>query len=358
MTNATAIHEVVRSKDAIYRGWIRSPSFDLAFLIFPGIVGTAIGLAVIFHPLGLFIAVAATFLLGVPHYLSTFTFYLGDDNRAYYLTRPLAFVGVPLAIVAAVIGLRALHFDTPVILTMFVWNIWHVALQSAGILGIYRRLNGGPDQERLPAKSALVTTAAAMAFWQPTTFPPLSQLLDGIHAGLYRSLSLALVTVAVMTTGWLVYRICRRARRASFAELSFLAASIALFHPYLWMRDGAQATLAMLCGHFIQYLAIVWLLHARRYATGRHGSVAQVILMRISSSSVSVLAWIVGSATFVWILSRFAAVFGVPMAYIVALNALSLVHFHLDGQIWAFKQPFVRRTIAPILAPENRRVVS
>jgi hypothetical protein len=337
------------------RGWIESPRFDLVCFTLSPLVGLMIAFATIAHPAGIYVGIAASFLLGVPHYLSTFTFYLGDENRARYFAQPLAFLAAPALIFAIVLGLRVVNLDTPVILAMFVWNIWHVALQSAGILAIYRRLHGGPDGEKNVAKVALFSTGGTMALWQPTTFPPLREAIDAIYAGAYRALTFVLLAIAIVSLTILFTRIARRSRHMSFAETSFLVSSILLFHPYLWMRDGNQATLAMLAGHFIQYLAIVWLLNARKYGASR-GSAVERTLGTISRKPLFVYVLIAGTGVMVWLMSRAAAAAGVPMAFVVGLNSLALIHFYLDGRIWAFRDPFVRKTIGAVLVPEERRV--
>lgn len=337
------------------RGWIESPLFDLACFTLSPIVGLVIAFAAIAHPMGIYVGLAASFILGVPHYLSTFTFYLGDENRKHYFAQPIAFVAAPALIFALVLALRAVNFDKPVLIAMFTWNIWHVALQSAGILAIYRRLHGGPDGERTVAKVALFTTGATMALWQTTTFPPLFEALEWIYPGTYRAVTYALLAVAIVSVSILFARVARRERSMSLAESSFLISSILLFHPYLWIADGNRATLAMLSGHFIQYLGIVWLLNARKYAAS-NGSTIERTLGAISKRPLIVYVVIVATGVIVWLMSRFAAKLGVPMAFIVGLNSLALIHFYLDGRIWAFRDPFVRRTIGPVLVPEERRI--
>ena len=337
------------------RGWIESPLFDLALFTLSPFVGLMVAVAGLAHPAGVYVGIAASFILGVPHYLSTFTFYLGDENRAHYFAQPIAFIAAPALIFAAVLGLRAVHLEKPVLIAMFTWNIWHVALQSAGILAIYRRLHGGPDAEKTVAKVALFSTGATMALWHPTTFPPLFDAIEWIHGGSYRILTLAFLAVAIISVTTLFARIARRERSMSFAEVAFLVSSVLLFHPYLWIRDGNQATLAMLCGHFIQYLGIVWLLNARKYAASQ-GSSAERALGAVSRRPLFVYVVIVGTGVIVWMMSRVAAAAGVPMAFLVGLNSLALIHFYLDGRVWAFRDPFVRRTIGAVLVPETRRV--
>ena len=340
---------------AARRGWIESPLFDLACFTLSPLAGLLIAVAIVIHPAGAYVAIAASFLLGVPHYLSTFTFYLGDENRARYFGQPIAFLVAPVLIFGIVLGLRAVNLDSPVIVAMFVWNIWHVALQSAGILAIYRRLHGGLDSERTVAKVALFSTGGAMALWQPTTFPPLRDAVEWIYPGAYRTLTLALLALAVASLAMLFSRIARRERQISGAESAFLISSVLLFHPYLWIRDGNQATLAMLTGHFIQYLGIVWLLNARKYGTSR-GSRAERALGAVSRRPLLVYTVIAVTGVTVWLISKAAAAAGVPMAFVIGLNSLALIHFYLDGRIWAFRDPFVRRTIGAVLVPEERRM--
>jgi hypothetical protein len=135
----------------------------------------------------------------------------------------------------------------------------------------------------------------------------------------------------------------------------FLLSSVLLFHPFLWIADGQRSTLAMLSGHFIQYLAIVWLLNSRKYASAP-GSSVQRLLGNISSRPLLVYVVIVATGVAAWVMSRIAAAAGVPMAFVIGLNSLALIHFYLDGRIWAFRQPFVRQTIGQALIPAERRV--
>jgi hypothetical protein len=217
-------------------------------------------------------------------------------------------------------------------------------------------LHGGPDRERTVAKVSLFSTGMTMALWQNGTLPQLHAALESIHSGAHAALRLAFLGVAVASTLFLLALNVRRSRRTSFAEGSFLLSSLLLFHPYLWVADGARATLAMLCGHFIQYLAIVWLLNARRYGQST-GSAAERILGRISAQPRYALTIIVFVGIAVWLISHAAAAFGVPMAFVIGLNSLSLIHFYLDGRFWAFRDPFVRRSISPYLVPESRRTI-
>ena len=330
-------------------GWIASPAFDLGFFSLSPLIGLAVIWLSLSLPFGQMVPVAASFLLGMPHYVASFTFYMADDSRAHYFARPIAFIAVPLLIVAAVFALRIKGLDTPVILVMFVWNVYHVSMQSSGILSLYRRLNGGMDGERRIAKISLLCVASAMTLWQPTTFPPLHDLLEAIWPGTYRFLWLGFSVAGIVSTALLLLKMKRRPGRIGGSEVAFLASSLLLFHPYLWVKDGNLATLGMLCGHFLQYLAIVWLVHHRKHAGTTSGSTLQRTLGAISRKAIRVVCWVVATAVAVYGLSQLLSRSELPIASVVFLNSLALVHFYLDGRIWAFSQPFVRSSIGAYL---------
>src|SRR5215470_12536412 len=141
----TAPAETISKK----RGWIESPFYDLSLFTLSPLAGLLVialerGMR-LGHPVG----VLAIYFVGIPHYLSTFTFYLGDQNRSHYRARWAAFFLGPLIIFASVFALRILDVKGVVQSVIFTWNIYHVSLQSAGILSIYRRLNAGQQKEKV-----------------------------------------------------------------------------------------------------------------------------------------------------------------------------------------------------------------
>ena len=101
----------------------------------------------------------------------------------------------------------------------------------------------------------------------------------------------------------------------------------------------------MLLGHFIQYLAIVWLVHRRKFS-GLGAQVSHTWLAKLSTTLPLLLIVLFGTGVISLSLRIFPAV-GVQSAYSAALLSLVLVHFYLDGLFWAFKRPEVRRSMGP-----------
>jgi hypothetical protein len=323
-------------------GWIESPAFDLAFFILSPLAGVALLLVSPAEGNSL-MALAAATLIGGPHYLATYSFYFWDDTANYQRRRWVAYFVIPILIVLAVGIVAWFQIPVIVIVVIYFWNAYHVARQSCGIQSIYRHRAGAFDP-RLKAvtNAAIICTNLAMALAHLDWYPALHAFLIRISPFLPDLLSYGAIAAAVFSLTRLTFSMFQRHRqRPAFttAELAFLATSLLLFHPYLWVRDVNLATLGMLLGHFIQYLGIVWLLNARKLASGT-GSLGQRAVSRMWRDP-----WVLFPA-----LLAGGALFMVLQINLMAVTiALVLLHFYLDGLFWAFKQPEVRRAISPYL---------
>ncbi len=337
------------------RGWIQSPLFDLSLFTLSPLAGLLVILPVLVSLKGLRVFIAATYLIAIPHYVSSFSFYLGDENLAYYRTRRLAFFVGPAMIFIAVMALRLTKIDAAVQSSLYVWNVFHVSMQSAGILSLYRRLNGGLLAESRFARAAILGVNGSLAFFHIDRFPPIYQNLLRMHIPVW-TICAAFLSVAVVGLVYYLRSLRRRAKRIRAPEFTFLVSSLLLFHPYLWVRDLNLATFGMLIGHFLQYLGIVWLLNRRKYSTVE-GSGHQRLLSSISTKTPLLLLALVSVGSVFYLAEKSSAWLGVPISYVIVWNSLALVHFYLDGLIWAFKDPFVRKSIGPYLTPESHMAV-
>jgi len=353
---SSPVSAALASPEANMRGWIESPAYDVALLTLSPLAGLLIVLVDRMSHFGHAAGELAIYFVGIPHYLSTFTFYLADQNRDHYRLRWAAFFLGPLVIFAGVMGLRLFAVQGIVQSVIFVWNIYHVSLQSAGILSLYRRLNGGEQDEKRWAHLTILFVNAAMAFWYIQYFPPLHTLLVRVHPLTPMVLRYSCLATAVVAASGYALTLVRRPRPLRLPERLFLASSLLLFHPYLWVKDSLLATIAMLMGHFIQYLGIIWLLNRRKYGEQTSGSGAQQWLIRLSSRPRLLLGSLLLLGGFFLFIDRGSRIIGMYFSYIIVWNSLVLIHFYVDGLVWAFKDSFVRKTVGPYLVLESHRI--
>lgn len=339
-----------------YKGWIESQPYDLALLVLPPAAGLLFALINQTTHYGRLAGLLVLYFVGIPHYLSTFTFYLGDQNREHYRLRWTAFFLGPLIIMSSVLLLQVMDVRGVVAAVIFTWNIYHVSLQSAGILTLYRRLNGGDPREKRWANLTILSVNAAMSFWFVNYFPPVYNLLVLVHSSAPIALRYACLATAIVASGGYVFHLLRRPGPFRAPERVFLVSSLLLFHPYLWMRDYHAATVTTLTGHFIQYLGIVWLLNRRKYGRQVGGSVAQRWLTKLSSSPTLMVGSLLSLGTLFLAMDRGSHFVGLHVGYDVVWGSLVLIHFYLDGLVWAFRDSFVRKTVGPYLLLESHQV--
>lgn len=331
--------------------WIESAPFDLVLFILSPLLGIAL---VLVAPAGhgLLLLVIGS-LLGMPHYLSTYAFYFWDDTRAARRSDWWAYFAAPLGIVIGFTLLMFVGQKGPLMFLLYWWNAFHISRQSCGILSIYRHASGVSSVAAKRASNGLILTAnACFALWNIDWNLTVQPYLTRIWEPLPRVL---IIATAVLTAAALVnFVMAWRERNAAgqaiqLPELTFLVSSILLFAPYLWVRDWNRASFAVLTGHFVQYLGLVWLVHRRKFRQVS-GSTGQRALAWLSSDRrLLVTAMLTIGVGF---LAMPRVVVLVPWSdfYGWLSGLIAFLHFYLDGVFWAFKRPEVRQAIGPHLA--------
>ena len=334
--------------------WIASPGYDLSLLALSPLLGI-LACAVAAGSDPVLVSALSLFLLGMPHYLSTYTFAMDDANRSYYRTRRWAFVAGPVIVVGLLTLALKLHFYLLVAAAVNGWNVFHVSRQSSGILSVYRHLNGGDSRlEKIPANLTLLGSGAGLFAVHIDKDPGFGPWLKGSLAPAAPWIGPALIGFGALALTALLVRMLRRARRVPATEWVFLGTSLLFFLPFVLVRDRVIATATMLTGHYVQYLGLIWLLNHRKYRAVE-GSTPQRLLASISRRPGRILLLLASVVLLSTAVDR-AVHFANAMAFHAwILNVVVLLHFYFDGFFWAFKRPFVRQSVGPYLvAPEQR----
>ncbi len=206
--------------------------------------------------------------LAFAHYFSTVSFFFWNENREYHRARWLAFAGGPVLI--TIVYFMLLGFDVPYVVqfVLFFWNTIHVSRQNCGILSIYRNKAGVKDPgmaQRHAANRAIISVSLFLAVWNIDTHKEVSALFGIVSGDLNLYVKIATGALAAICLLQLGLRLVQRKEMLGLPETLFLASSLAFFWPYLFIRSSEVATFAMLLPHYVQYMALVWLLHRRKF---------------------------------------------------------------------------------------------
>jgi hypothetical protein len=326
-------------------GWIHSPAFDIALLIFVPLLTLPI-IAGIYLNLPL-LAIGGGLTLAFAHYFSTVSFYFWDDNRDYHRTRWVAFFVGP--IILATIYFLLLGFAVPyaIQILLFTWNTFHVARQNCGILSLYRTRAGVADpgqRQRHAANRAIIAASTFLAVWNLETHPQVTGLFAMISPGLNLT-GFVKITAGIFAAVFLGQ--LRRNEPLGIPEGLFLGSSLLFFWPYLFIRDSGIATFAMLLPHYVQYMSLVWLLHRRKFGATKEG--APAALLHMSAKLAVLLPVLFGVGFGFHLLREYLDSHGYEWHFESIYLLIALQHFYLDGLIWSFRRPHVRQTILPFL---------
>lgn len=343
------------------RGWIASPGYDLGLITIAPLLGLLVVVGawltseralVESH----FVEIAF-FLVGMPHYLSTYTFFLGDENREHYSRRRFAFFAGPVLVIALLTISLAAHFYRLVTLVVDTWNVFHVCRQSAGILSIYRHMNGGDNSaEKTPANLAILLISGSLYCLTVDRQDSLSYVFALFPVDISPFVSPVLMVSGGCALLVLLIRMRRRLTRVSISESLFLGTSIALFAPYIFLQTRPLASSAMLIGHYVQYMGVLWLLNHRKYGSPA-GSVWQRGLAIVSEKPLTIVISLVAIGCAMFVIDRGVHYYSADALHTWWLNAVVLLHFYFDGLFWAFKDGYVRKSVGPyFLAPQMASV--
>jgi hypothetical protein len=335
--------------------WIHSPGFDFLLLIAAPLVTIPIFAGIYLRiP---FLAIGCAFALAFAHYMSTMVFYFWKDNREYHRSRWLAFFVGPL-ILAAIYGL-VVGFEVPYIVQVVLlgWNTWHCSRQNCGILSIYRGRAGVSNLvQKNAANNAILSVSCFLATWNIESHREVMGFFGWFSTELSWIIRMVLGAIAVFYVVRLIIALVRRKEPLGLAEGLFLIAGLGFFYPYLFIKDSSIATLAMLLPHYVQYLALVWLLHRRKFGTANEG--APAILRQISSRLIILIPVLLAVGFPIYWIWGYMISAGQEWWFGAIYVLIAFEHYYLDGLIWSFRRQHVRETMLPFLLRRPVRVQS
>lgn len=255
------------------RSYIRSEPFDTTLLLAPAATGlaaaTVVAASPLLFPVFLF---ADLWLLGYHHVIATYT-RLAFDLTSLRRNRFLAVDA--LLLVTAVTLLVTFAVGPWVIATAFLYLQWfHYMRQSYGLSRLFFRAtpSGRAAAARdLPADLVIYLVAiygiAARSATVGDQFLNLPVKALVLPAPVISALGIA---AAVATTGW-VLRTAQAAARGTADPhyIGYVLSHIAIFMTaYVFIDDANIGWLSINVWHNFQYVLVVWMANAKRYAGG------------------------------------------------------------------------------------------
>lgn len=332
--------------------WLRSPGFDLTFIVGLLAAATAIGLVVVRYPV-LFLPILTfdLWFLGYHHVISTYT-RLCFDRRSRAQHRALLTV-LPMLVIAGTLAAVAVFGLWIVVSIYFYWQWFHYTRQSWGVSRAFR----GKDRDAL-YEDGWLDQAIFYAL------PVLGILLRSHQdPGLFIGMELRVVPVPALAVNfatsaallllgvwaWRRVQAWREGRLAGLHTLYMLSHFAIFTIGYLAISDITYGWLTINMWHNAQYILFVWMFNTRRFKDGTDPEARFLSYIsqpqRLSLYLVSCIA--ITGVVYWGVLRTIDWLFFAGLsATLVIYQIVNFHHYIVDSKIWKLRTEALKTTLA------------
>ncbi|MGH9256655.1 MAG: hypothetical protein ACRD3C_19015 [Vicinamibacterales bacterium] len=323
------------------RRYVRSAHFDSTLVTAPALAGLTAGVAATVFPLVFpVLLVADIWLLGYHHVLAMYT-RLAFSRDSLRQHRFLAIDLLLMVLVASVA--TALWYGTWLIVSAFLYLQWfHYMRQGYGIARMYYRAtpegrSTGRDWVAdlvlyLVPVYGIAHRSATMGdqfLWLPVK----TIVLPDVLVGTLGVAAAAAVAVWWVRTGRAIVRGDVNTHYAAFV----LSHVVIFLTAYVAIDDVNVGWLAINIWHNLQYVLVVWMVNAKRYAGGIDPKARFISAISQPNRIVAYFASCVGIATIVYFNLNLvtSALFGSGLAATFGIYmGINFHHYAVDAVIW------------------------
>ena len=320
----------------IKRSFIIGPKFDDLFVFFPFWFPLIyIALVVNFPFLAPYLFLTVLFLFAETHFGSTWLFFFDKENKSWIKKNSYNVFFIPIYTLVIVFFIWNINLNL-VIIFHYLASGWHVTKQSVGILTL--------ANVRLKFNSLLIYitsfTCLAIGLYRP-----------GLLRNQFNNIELNLLIIIFS----IIYILCIKYSNYStnnFSLNSFLPliTGTAIYLPLLFFNDLAAATAIGVGMHWCQYIALTWSINIRKKTKIfkiNNG-------FKIFKNSLRSLLFVFGYSL-IMTLMAYLGTTKIPnqreaynIFYLIPI-LFQLYHFYIDGFIWKFSDPHIKKSIAPYI---------
>jgi hypothetical protein len=284
-----------------------------------------------------------------PHFSATlYRLFRRRDSAGQY---PLTAYGIPWLVTAgAFASLAWPAVAAPWFVKLFlIWSPYHFSGQSVGVSLVYARRAGVP----ITGWPRRALTAFIFGTYATATLAAETSVAGGSYYGVpYPGLgvpawvpTLATVVMYAGAAAFVCHAVAWSVReRRLFPGMVFLPG----LAQYVWFISGSGIPAFYVfvpLFHSLQYLPIAWAVQMGERVAETGGRADHAFLTRETAWWMA--ANLAGGAGLFWVIPRTVAAFGVSdsLANGVAIAAVQIHHFFVDGVIWKLRQPHVRNPL-------------
>ncbi len=333
-----------RSHASVQNIWIKSILPDCVFLIGSGFIGLLFGYIAPRLGIAMTGSFVIYFFLGLTHFGATWFFYVDATNRNYFKARSWIFYYIPLLLILLPVALAVSKLSVLILAITYWFSGYHVTKQSVGVTSLYRSRLGIFDAKDRKIDMSVIMSASFLALfgrnflykdfgYEFIVTMPYGKIFIGV---------LGMVFIYSFIR-WMIVMIQRFRNHGLMALPLFLftIVSIVLFTPFLYVKDFQVAFMSNLLGHYTQYLVLTWSINRNKYGPKNKEQATVPILSYLSRSFPLYFMALIIYAAVVFLAGQ--------ISVLLPVVGLTWAHFYVDGYLFKFKDPNMRKMILPYI---------
>jgi hypothetical protein len=339
--------------------WLRSLTYDLAFLAFPWLPFLLIVVFALEWDGGFDIAqdvnnyrLIVTFLFALNFAHRNYTYVVAYSDANVFRSRKVLFTLCPLLVLP---GMYVLHsfenqvIDELVLTVLALWNLWHIIMQRYGLMrGYAHRIKRGLEHRRdahldlsLLWCLVLFTTAigAMLHLSMLESYPSVAQPTVDALAPVFleHPVPIAVILGGMLATlgGWWVYNEWQHEvpLKLRLPRLSFLISNLSLM--ILCLVNPVLGIVAFGFSHSVEYFAYVHAVQKRKVEKRQYQGTLGNLFWRKMLLGAAVL---IGLQVMIYYQNLDELLLNAVLVNTL-LSGTGIIHFLYDGMIWKKSKP-------------------
>ncbi len=286
-------------------------------------------------PLAPYLFLVVLFLFAETHFASTWLFFFDQNNRKWVKKNSYKIIFLPLYIILMIAGVW--YFNPAlVVIAHYVASGFHVTRQSIGIAKLTK------ISSNLNLK---------IIYFFSSIFLAVGLFRPGIITSNLSSTQGNLILLIITFLYLILILVVTKNKNYNFDKFYAILTGVFIYAPLLFFKDRATATAIGVGMHWSQYIVLMWCINFRKLKIINESKrIKKPLLIRIIF--VFSYAFIMTSLTY----------FGMPQIKNNEVNysifylfplLFQIYHFYLDGFIWRFSDPFIKKNIAKFIFSEK-----
>jgi len=335
------------SASTVNFGYLRSPAFDIVFILLIPAVAILAGFFSHLDPQYFeLILTLDLWLLGYHHVISTYTRLAFDrdafDNQKFLIVYLPLLVALSVGVITWTVGLTA-------IATIYLhWQWYHYTRQSEGISKAYSIKSGSDTSKQTPFDRIMFYLVPAVCFLDMSSngeqqFLGMSIWVVPVNSTL---IEWVLLGTAVVFSYWLIIKTKLLSQKEiSVSYYAYLMSHYSIyFIAYAYIDNINYGWIVINIWHNAQYIAFVWLYNTNKYGKLEESKNPLLFLARPKNIVLYLSACLAISSVVYMGINTLLAGFPVFMLVLV-YQTLNFHHYIVDSQIWKLRKKPLLNTL-------------